>query len=174
MWANILFPTHFLIGSYANQLPYFSRFFYFEIITSFIIWTEFKRAAHQSKFGNKKKQFAKGNLYTNRKITATVFDKLDISNEEDTCHQLHFFLLQTEPKQRASSPREILSHRLIEFPVVCSLTICDERGTALTFHNLALFSIYGNDGTTISTSGVILNKIISLRKGSRIKPVVGH
>ena len=74
----------------------------------------------------------------------------------------------------ASSPREILSYRPIEFPVVCSSTICDELGTALTFYNLALFSIYGNDGTTISTSGVILNKIISLRKGSRIKPVVGH
>ena len=54
------------------------------------------------------------------------------------------------------------------------LTICDELGTALTFYNLALFSIYGNDGTTISTSCVTLNKIISLRKGSRIKPVVGH
>ena len=45
---------------------------------------------------------------------------------------------------------------------------------AMTFYNLALFSIYGNDGTTISTSSVILNKIISLRKGSRIKPVVGN
>ena len=91
MWANILFPTHFLIGNYANQLPYFSRFFYFKIITSAIIWTEFKRTAHQSKFGDKTKQFAKGNLNKNRKITATVFDKLDISNEEDSCHQLHFF-----------------------------------------------------------------------------------
>ena len=83
MWANILFPTHFLIGSYANQLPYFSRFFYFKIITSAIIWTKFKRAAHQSKFGDKTEQFVKGNLYKNRKITATVFDKLDISNEDE-------------------------------------------------------------------------------------------
>ena len=106
----------------------------------------------------------KGNLYKNRKITATVFDKLDISNEEDSCHQLHFFLLKTEPEQRASSPRKILSHRLMEFPLVCSFTVCDELGTALTFYNLALFSIYGNDGTTISTSGVIVNKIISLKK----------
>ena len=51
---------------------------------------------------------------------------------------------------------------------------CDELGTALTFYNLALFSIYGNDGTTISTGGVIINKIISQGKGSRIKPVVVH
>ena len=28
---------------------------------------------------------------------------------------------------------------------------------ALTSYNLALFSIYGNDGTTISTRGVIIN-----------------
>ena len=28
---------------------------------------------------------------------------------------------------------------------------------ALTFYNLALFSIYGNDGTTISRRGVIIN-----------------
>ena len=36
---------------------------------------------------------------------------------------------------------------------------------ALTFYNLALFSIYVNDGTTISRSSVIMNiKKISLRK----------
>ena len=36
---------------------------------------------------------------------------------------------------------------------------------ALTFYNLALFSIYVNDGTTISRSSVIINvKQISLRK----------
>ena len=44
---------------------------------------------------------------------------------------------------------------------------------ALTFYNLALFSIYVNDGTTISRSSVIINiKQISLRKGSRSKHVV--
>ena len=97
MWANILFPTHFLIESYA---------------------------------------------------TSILFKVLLFQNH-------HFF------------------HNMNGIQTSC-LTICDELGTALTFYNLALFSIYGNDGTTISTSGVILNKIISLRKGSRIKPVVGH
>ena len=44
---------------------------------------------------------------------------------------------------------------------------------ALTFYNLALFSIYVNDGTTISRSSVIINiKQILLRKGSRTKHVV--
>ena len=44
---------------------------------------------------------------------------------------------------------------------------------ALTFYNLALFSIYVNDGTTISRSSVIIKiKQISLRKGSRSKHVV--
>ena len=44
---------------------------------------------------------------------------------------------------------------------------------ALTFYNLALFSIYVNDGTTISRSSVIINiKQISLRKVSRSKHVV--
>ena len=45
--------------------------------------------------------------------------------------------------------------------------------SALTFYNLALFSIYVNDGTTISRSSVIIKiKQISLRKGSRSKHVV--
>ena len=44
---------------------------------------------------------------------------------------------------------------------------------ALTFYNLALFSIYVNDGTKISRSSVIINiKQISLRKGSRSKHLV--
>ena len=44
---------------------------------------------------------------------------------------------------------------------------------ALTFYNLVLFSIYVNDGTTISRSSVIINiKQILLRKGSRSKHVV--
>ena len=62
----------------------------------------------------------------------------------------------------------------MEIPVVSSFTICDKPGTArLTFYNLALFSIYVNDGTTISRSSVIINiKQISLRKGSRSKHVV--
>ena len=35
------------------------------------------------------KPFLKGNFYKYRaKKTAIVFDKLDISNEEDFCHQL--------------------------------------------------------------------------------------
>ena len=60
----------------------------------------------------------------------------------------------------------------MEFPVVSSFTICDEPGTA-AFYNLALFSIYVNDGTTISRSSVIIKiKQIWLRKGSRSKLVV--
>ena len=44
---------------------------------------------------------------------------------------------------------------------------------ALTFYNLAIFSIYVNNGTKISRSSVIINiKQISLRKGSRSKHVV--
>ena len=47
----------------------------------------------------------------------------------------------------------------MEFSVVSSFTICDELGTASTdFYNLALFSIYGNDGTTISTEALLETK----------------
>ena len=46
----------------------------------------------------------------------------------------------------------------MEFPVVSGFTICDELGTASIafFYNLALLSIYSNDGTAISTWGVII------------------
>ena len=61
----------------------------------------------------------------------------------------------------------------MEFPVVSSFTICDEEPPALTFYNLVLFSIYGNDGTTLSRSSVNINiKQILLRKGSTSKHVV--
>ena len=86
MWANILFPTHFLIESYA---------------------------------------------------TSILFKVLLFQNH-------HFF------------------HNMNGIQTSC-LTICDELGTALTFYNLALFSIYGNDGTTISTSGVMSNNIAEKR-----------
>ena len=49
--------------------------------------------------GDKTKPFLKGNLHKyGEKKASTVFDKLDISNEEDFCHQLFIFLLYLEPK----------------------------------------------------------------------------
>ena len=36
-------------------------------------------------------------ISTERKKTAIVFDKLDISNEEDFCHQLYIFYCYLNP-----------------------------------------------------------------------------
>ena len=42
------------------------------------------------------------------------------------------------------------SHRSLEFPAPTPFLL-------RLVHNLALFSIYGNDGTTVSKKGVIIN-----------------
>ena len=54
--------------------------------------------------GQDKTIFNRKSSEVRREKTSIVFDKLDISNEEDFCHRLYiFFLLKFEPKQRASS-----------------------------------------------------------------------
>ena len=66
----------------------FSRFFYFKIIN----------------FGGiRQNHFWKEIFISTERKTSILFDKLDISNEEDFCHQLYFSLPQIEPKQRALS-----------------------------------------------------------------------
>ena len=63
---------------------------------------------------------------------------------------------------------------LLSFPV--SQFVTSLEPPALTFYNLALFYIHGNDGTTILRRGVIQYKLkeISLKKGSKRNLVVGN
>ena len=69
-----------------------------------------------------------------------------------------FFYCNLNPN---SGPRHIIKSSLIalwnflSFPV--SQFVTSLEPPALTFYNLALFYIYGNDGTTISRRGVIIN-----------------
>ena len=64
-----------------NQVFQFSVYNFHSMKTSLtkhvlLVWMGYK-------FGNKTKQFVKGNLYKYRKKAAIDFNKLDISNEED-------------------------------------------------------------------------------------------
>ena len=129
----------------------------FIIITFVIIWTEFKRAAYWSKLRDRTKQSVKGNLSKYRK------------------NNCNFWLL------RYFKLRRFLSSTLFFFTVnstqtagfvtaVIPLSSLYGISCRFGFHNLwrawnrqhwlfflALLSIYGNDGTAISTWGVIIN-----------------
>ena len=48
---NLVANSFFWVGVMQINFHIFSRFFQFKIITFVIIWTEFKRAAYQSKLG---------------------------------------------------------------------------------------------------------------------------
>ena len=121
---------------------YFSRFFYFRIITRFL----------------------KGNLYKYRKkknghnflqVGYFKWKKIFVINSI-------FLYCNLNPN---SGLRHSIKSSLIEFLVVSNFTICHELGTASTnfFYNLAPFSIYGEDETTISRRGEKFREI-SLRK----------
>ena len=76
---------------------------FFKVLLSFvIIWTGFKRAAHQFKLGTGQNNLWKEIfIITGKKHI--IFGKLYVSNEVDFCHQLYFPLPQIEPKQLALS-----------------------------------------------------------------------
>ena len=110
--------------------------------------------------GDKTKPFLKGNLHKyGEKKASTVFDKLDISNEEDFCHQLFLFFTviwtQTAGFVTALNPLSSLLRISCRFQFRNLWRAWN--GQHWLFHNLALFSIYGNDGTTVSKKDVIIN-----------------
>ena len=80
----------------------FFKVFLFQIITSVIIWTGFKRAAYQFKLGTGQNNLWK-EIFIITEKKPIIFGKLYVSNEVDFCHQLYFPLPQIEPKQRALS-----------------------------------------------------------------------
>ena len=80
--------------------------------------------------GQDKTIFNRKSSEVRREKTSIVFDKLDISNEEDFCHRLYIFFFTVIWTQTAGFVTA--SHRSLEFPVVSSFAIFDELGTAST------------------------------------------
>ena len=74
----------FLIGSHANQLPYF-----FHNLNGI----QTSRISVQVKDKDKTKQFVNVNLYNYKTNTTIVFGKLDILNAEDCFRHRYFPLL---------------------------------------------------------------------------------
>ena len=149
---NLVPNSFFALGVMQINFHIFLRFFYFKIVTFVIIWTEFKGVAYQSKLG-----IGQNNLWREifisteknnhifwqvgyfkwRSFSSTLF--LNPVSELRPC--INFFLITLW---------NFLSFRV-------SLFVTSLEPPARTFYNLALFSIYGNDGTTISRRGVIIN-----------------
>ena len=109
---------------------------------------------------NKIFYFLIGNIHKYGEIkTSIVFDKLDISNKEDFCHRLYIFFIviwtQTAGFVTALNPLSSL------FGISCRFQFRNLwrawNGQHWLLHNLALFSIYSNDGSTVSKRDVIIN-----------------
>ena len=86
-----------LTGTVSQQLVPESFFWLGDMKTNFHIFQVLLFQNHQF-MEDETKPFLKGNFYKYRaKKTAIVFDKLDISNEEDFCHQLYIFYCNLNP-----------------------------------------------------------------------------
>ena len=84
--------TFQLISNFNFKLTsIFFKVLLFQIITSVIIWTGFKRAAYQFKMGTGQNHLWK-EIFISTGKKPIIFGKLYISNEEDFCHQLYFSL----------------------------------------------------------------------------------
>ena len=84
-------------GPVSQQLVPESFFWLGDMKTNFHIFQVLLFQNHQF-MEDETKPFLKGNFYKYRaKKTAIVFDKLDISNEEDFCHQLYIFYCYLNP-----------------------------------------------------------------------------
>ena len=149
--------SFFWLGVMQINFHIFSRFFYFKIITFVIIWTEFKRAAYQSKLG-----IGQNNLWK------AIF----ISTEKKPCflaswifQRKKIFVINSIFLYRRLNPNSELRH-CINSPLIAlwnflsfrvSQFVTSLEPPARTFYDLVLFFIYGNDRTTISRRGVIIN-----------------
>ena len=86
-----------LTGPVSQQLVPESFFWLGDMKTNFHIFQVLLFQNHQF-MEDETKPFLKGNFYKYRaKKTAIVFDKLDISNEEDFCHQFYIFYCYLNP-----------------------------------------------------------------------------
>ena len=97
-----LVPDSFSYWEPCKLTSIFFKVLLFQIITSVIIWTGFKRAAYQFKLGTGQNNLWKEIFIITEKKTI-IFGKLYVSNEVDFWHQLYFPLPQIEPKQWALS-----------------------------------------------------------------------
>ena len=132
-----------LMGPVSQQLVPDSFFWLGDMKINFHIFQGLLFQNHQF-MGDETKPFLKGNIYKYRaKKTAIVFDKMDISNEEDFCHQLYIFFTviwtQTAGFVPALNPLSSL------FGISCGFQFHNLwrawNGQHWPFHNLALFSI---------------------------------
>ena len=133
-----------MIRSHANQLPYFSRFFYFKIIN----------------FGGIRQNHFWKEIFisTERKNGYNFWQVGYFKWRRFLSSTLYFFTViwtQTAGFVTSLNPLSSL------FGISCRFQFHNLwrawNGQHWLFHNLALFSIYGNDGTTISRRGVIIN-----------------
>ena len=130
----------------------------FKIITFVIIWTEFKWAAYWSKLRDRTKQSVKGNLSKYRKNNCNFWQVRYFKWRRFLSSTLFFFTVnwtQTAGFVTAFIPLSSLYGISCRFGFQ-KLWRAWNRQHWL-FYNLALLSIYGNDGTAISTWGVIIN-----------------
>ena len=127
----------------------------FKIITFVIIWTEFKRAAYWSRLRDRKKQYVKGNLSKYRKKNCNFWEVRYFKWRKFLSSTLFFLYRKLNPNVTAVIPLSSLYGISCRFEFH-NLWRAWNRQHWL-FYNLALFSIYGNDGTAISTWGVIIN-----------------
>ena len=101
-----------------------------------------------STFEDKTKLFLKGNLHKYREKRTSKF-------LSSTLYLFHCNLNSNSGLRHSIKSFLIALWNFLSFPV--SQFVTSLEPPALTFYNLALFSIYGNDGTTISRRGVIIN-----------------
>ena len=133
-----------MIRSHANQLPYFSRFFYFKIINfGGIRQTHFwKEIFIGTDWEKKNHSFLTSWIFQMKKILLST----------------HYFFTviwtQTAGLVTALNPLSSLLRISSRFQFRNLWRAWN--GQLWLFHNLALFSIYGNDGTTVSKRGVII------------------
>ena len=133
----------FLIRRHENQLPYFSRFFSFNVINFWRI--------RQNHFW--KEIF----ISTERKNIHSFWQVGYFKWRRFLSSTLYFFycnLNSNSGLRRSIKSSLIALWNFLSFPV--SQFVTSLEPPALTFYNLALFSM-DDDGTTISRRGVIIN-----------------
>ena len=168
-----LVPDSFSYWEPCKLTSIFFKVLLFQIITSVIIWTGFKRAAYQFKLGTGQNNLWKEIFISTEKKTHNFWEVVCLKWSRFLPSTLFSFTANwTQTAGFVTVLNPVIA--LWNFPSFrVSQFVTGLEPPALTFYNLALFSIYVNDGTTISRSSVIINiKQISLRKGSRSKHVV--
>ena len=123
-----------LTGPVSQQLVPDSLFWLEAVQTNFHIF-QGSSISNSSILGDKTKPFLKGNLYRYReKKTAIVFEKLDISNKGDFCHQLYIFHCNLNPNSRLRHSIKCSLIALRNFlPFSISQFVTSWKRPALTF-----------------------------------------